>query len=200
MTHFVGVVTRAQARGISVPPHRFRAARRAAALLVILVFTDNEVQNRVIATQHAVLGPSELEQIANYPQCELSPACASSEIRERLLREMRETSARLHQLMVGGGRMCRNRRSRTVRAADMLVAGQINLMGSQGAVRCRSPARTVRGVPAQARSAGAARKLLRAPRACACSSARNRVSRPWTAAASSRRRTASTDASSACSA
>ena len=64
MTHFVGVV--------GVPRREQFAFRHidfvqlgANRLLVILVFTDHEVQNRVIETSRTY-APGELEQIANY--------------------------------------------------------------------------------------------------------------------------------------
>jgi heat-inducible transcriptional repressor len=53
------------------------------------------------------------------------------QIRERLTREMRETSHRLHQLMVAAVDVTQHAFPEEPRA-DMLVAGQINLMGSQG--------------------------------------------------------------------
>jgi heat-inducible transcriptional repressor len=128
VTHFVGVVT--------VPKREEFPFRHidfvplgGNRLMVILVFTDNEVQNRVVTTQQGY-SASELEQIANF----LNANCAGmrmGEIRERLKREMRETSHSLAQLMAAAIDV-------TERAfpgrpdADMLVAGQVNLMGSQG--------------------------------------------------------------------
>src|SRR5487761_2559061 len=67
-------------------------------VLVILVFSDNEVQNRVVTTQRAY-SPTEIEQVANFLNANYA-GLHMSEIRERLAREMRETSHRLHQLMV----------------------------------------------------------------------------------------------------
>ena len=83
ITRFVGVV--------SVPKHDEFPFRHidfvpldSNRLLVILVFTDGQVQNRVIETQNAC-SPSDLEQTANSS----TPVCghASDEIRKRLLRE-----------------------------------------------------------------------------------------------------------------
>ena len=91
-------------------------------MLVILVFADNEVQNRVIATPH-LYSPSELEQVANFINANYA-GLRMGEIRERLKREMRETSARLHQLMVA--------------AADVAARAS-----GAGAMRtCSSPARS----------------------------------------------------------
>jgi heat-inducible transcriptional repressor len=101
-------------------------------VLVILVFADNEVQNRVIVTQH-VYSPSELEQVANFLNANYA-GLRMAEIRERLKREMRETSQRLHQLMVAAADVTQQAfpDRDADQGGDMLVAGQINLMDSQG--------------------------------------------------------------------
>src|SRR5579885_3408621 len=84
MTHFVGVVT--------VPKREEFPFRHIDFLglggnrvLVILVFADNEVQNRVVTTQRAYT-PGELEQIANFLNANYG-GLRMSEIRERLRRE-----------------------------------------------------------------------------------------------------------------
>ena len=128
MSHFVGVVTVPRREQfafrhidfVPLEPHR---------VLVILVFTDNEVQNRVVTTQR-VYTASELEQVANFLNANYA-GLRMAEIRERMLLEMRETSHRLHQLMVAAVDVTQD--AFTDRpGADMLVAGQVNLMGSQG--------------------------------------------------------------------
>ena len=127
VTHFVGVVT--------VPKREEFPFRHidfvplgGSRVLVILVFTDNEVQNRVVTTQRAY-GAAELEQIANFLNANYA-GLRMNEIRERLLREMRETSHRLHQLMVAAADVTQQAFSDRA-GADMLVAGQANLMGTQ---------------------------------------------------------------------
>ena len=127
MTHFVGVV--------SVPRREEFPFRHidfvqldGGRILVILVFTDGQVQNRVVATQRAY-APGELEQAANYLNAHFG-GMRLDDIRERLLREMREEGVRLNHLL-----------SATMEVAqeafgergdgDMLVAGQTNLMGLQ---------------------------------------------------------------------
>ena len=64
MSHFVGVVTVPQRSAFAFRMIDF-VALDAQRVLVILVFTDNEVQNRIITTRRAY-SPSELEQTANY--------------------------------------------------------------------------------------------------------------------------------------
>ena len=64
MSRFVGVVTVPQ-RGQFAFRHIDFVPLDGARVLVILVFTDNEVQNRIIAPRR-VYTPAELEQTANY--------------------------------------------------------------------------------------------------------------------------------------
>ena len=129
MTHFVGVV--------SVPKHEefpFRhidfVALDASRLLVILVFTDGQVQNRVIATQRAY-APSELEQIANYLNANFA-GMRIDEIRARLVREMQDESVRLNRLLSAAVEVAQ-KAFEGGKPSDMLVAGQTNLMGKQDA-------------------------------------------------------------------
>jgi len=132
VTHFVGVVTVPQREEFPFRHIDF-VALGGNRVLVILVFADGEVQNRVISTQH-VYSPAELEQVANFLNANYT-GLRMAEIRERLKREMRETSLRLHQLMVAAADVAQQAFSETPESkgasADMLVAGQVNLMGSQ---------------------------------------------------------------------
>lgn len=128
VTHFVGVVTVPKREEFPFRHIDF-VALGGNRVLVILVFADNEVQNRVVVTTKPY-SPSELEQVANFLNAHYS-GLRMSEIRERLLREMRETSHRLHQLMVAAADVTQHAFSDTVNG-DMLLAGQANLMGSQG--------------------------------------------------------------------
>jgi heat-inducible transcriptional repressor len=131
MTHFVGVV--------SVPKREEFPFRHidfvpldAGRTLVILVFTDGQVQNRVIATQRAY-GPSELEQIANYLNANFG-GMRIDEIRARILREMQDEGVRLNRLLSAAVEVAQQAfQSNAGGDADMLVAGQTNLMGKQDA-------------------------------------------------------------------
>jgi heat-inducible transcriptional repressor len=133
VTHFVGVVTVPKREEFPFRHIDF-VALGGNRVLVILVFADNDVQNRVITTQH-VYAPNELEQVANFLNANYA-GLRMSEIRERLKREMRETSQRLHQLMVAAADVSQqgvpDQRFADQSSADMLVTGQVNLMGSQG--------------------------------------------------------------------
>lgn len=125
MTRFVGVV--------SVPNRQEFPFRHIDFLsldgnrvLVILVFTDGQVQNRVITTQRA-FGAGELEQIANYLNMHFT-GMRIDEIRLRLLREMQEEGARLNTLLSSAVEVAQAAFQGTA-DSDMLVSGQTNLMG-----------------------------------------------------------------------
>jgi heat-inducible transcriptional repressor len=127
MTHFVGVV--------SVPRREEFPFRHidfvpldGTRVLVILVFTDGQVQNRVISTQRAY-GPSELEQIGNYLNATFA-GMRIDEIRSRLLREMQDEGARINRMLSAAVEVAQQA-FQTSADNDMLVAGQTNLMGSK---------------------------------------------------------------------
>lgn len=128
VTHFVGVVTVPKREEFPFRHIDF-VALGGNRVLTILVFADNDVQNRVIITQRAY-SASELEQIANFLNANFA-GLRMAEIRERLLREMRETSHSLSLLMAAAIDVTQYAFP-DQSPADMLVAGQINLMGSQG--------------------------------------------------------------------
>ena len=128
VTHFVGVVTVPKREEFPFKHIDF-VPLGGNRVLVILVFADNDVQNRVVVTQRTY-SAGDLEQVANFLNANYA-GLRMSEIRERLLREMRETSHHLHQLMVAAVDVTQNPFVQNS-GADMLVAGQMNLMGSQG--------------------------------------------------------------------
>jgi len=128
MTHFVGVV--------SVPKHDEFPFRHidfvpldGSRVLVILVFADGQVQNRVIATQRGY-GAGELEQVANYLNANFA-GMRIDDIRARLLREMQEEGARLNTLLSTAVEVAQAAFQQAGSGSDMLVAGHTNLMGRQ---------------------------------------------------------------------
>jgi heat-inducible transcriptional repressor len=66
-------------------------------VLVILVFTDNEVQNRIVATRRPYT-PSELEQTANYLNAHFAGR-PLADIRNELVRELRETRSAMERVL-----------------------------------------------------------------------------------------------------
>ncbi|HVT33799.1 MAG TPA: heat-inducible transcriptional repressor HrcA [Rhodanobacteraceae bacterium] len=127
MTHFVGVVTVPRREEFPFRHIDF-VPLDAGRLLVILVFTDGQVQNRVIATERAY-APGELEQIANYLNATFA-GMRINEIRARLLREMQEEGVRLNRLLSAAVEVAQHAFEASA-DGDMLVAGQANLMGKQ---------------------------------------------------------------------
>lgn len=125
VTHFVGVVT--------VPRHQEVPFRHIDFVpldqrrtLVILVFTDGQVQNRVIELERAYT-PGELEQVANFLNAQFSGQ-RLDEIRLRLLRDMQETSNQMNRLMATTVELAQAA-FQGAPQPDMFVAGQTNLMG-----------------------------------------------------------------------
>ena len=125
ITRFVGVV--------SVPKHEEFPFRHidfvtldAGRILVILVFADGQVQNRVIETQHAY-SPSELEQTANFLNANYA-GMRLDEIRRRLLRDITEEGARLNRLLLAVVDVAQQS-FQVPGDSDVLVSGQTNLMG-----------------------------------------------------------------------
>jgi len=126
MTHFVGVV--------SVPRREQFAFRRiefvpldAQRVLAILVFSDNEVQNRIIQTRRPY-DASELERVANYLNTHFSGRTLP-DIRARLLRELRSARDEMETLLAQSVELAEQ-----VLAPghdDMVLAGQTRLMGVQ---------------------------------------------------------------------
>jgi heat-inducible transcriptional repressor len=131
ITHFVGLVT--------VPRREQFAFRHidfvpvgGNRLLVILVFTDNEVQNRVVEMPRPYSG-SELEQMSNYLNAQFA-GLPLDEIRSRLVGEMRQARADLDRTMAAAIEVA-NTALRIESREDVLVSGTGNLLGVQDLAR-----------------------------------------------------------------
>lgn len=127
MTHFVGLVT-VPRRDQFALRHIDFVALEPERLLVILVFADNEVQNRVIHTRRAYT-PSELEQTANYLNQHFAGLPLTA-IRQRLVQELREARNEMNLLLAVAADVAATAFG-PVEEDDMLVAGQTQLMGVQ---------------------------------------------------------------------
>lgn len=128
LTHFVGLVT--------VPRREQFAFRQIdfvplapSRVLVILVFTDNEVQNRVLdlARPHT---PQELEQVANYLNHHFS-GLALDDIRRRLIGEMEQARDSIDKLMRSAISIA-EASFQTAEQDDFVMAGHTKLMGAGG--------------------------------------------------------------------
>lgn len=126
MTHFVGVV--------SVPRREQFAFRRieflpldAQRVLGILVFADNDVQNRVIQTRRPY-DASELERIGNYLNAHFAGR-SLTDIRRTLLHELRSTRDEMESLLTQSIELAEQVLAGD--GEDMVLAGQTRLMGLQ---------------------------------------------------------------------
>lgn len=125
MTHFAGVVTVPRQADFPLRHIDF-VALPDAQVLVILVFSDNQVQNRVVQLSRP-LGPRELEQAANY----LNKHCVGlrvDEVRARLLAEVRETGSELNRQVAAATELATATFAPQAGGDDVLVSGQTNLM------------------------------------------------------------------------
>ena len=125
LTHFVGLVT--------VPKREQFAFRQIdfvqlgpSRVLVILVFTDNEVQNRVLDLPRAYAA-SELEQLANYLNQNFS-GLPLDEIRRRIVTEMEVARDSIDRVLRSAIELA-NASFRCESSDEFVVSGQTNLMG-----------------------------------------------------------------------
>jgi heat-inducible transcriptional repressor len=129
MSQFVGVVTVPQ-RGQFAFRHIDFVPLDGARVLVILVFTDNEVQNRIITPRRAYT-PAELEQTANFLNSQFAGR-PLQEIRAALLRELRDTRSQMEQLLTAAVDLSEHALGDGPGSnEDVLVTGQTRLMGVQ---------------------------------------------------------------------
>ncbi|MBP6597663.1 MAG: heat-inducible transcription repressor HrcA, partial [Arenimonas sp.] len=130
MSQFVGVVTVPQ-RGQFAFRHIDFVPLDGPRVLVILVFTDNEVQNRIITPRRAY-SPSELEQTANFLNSQFAGR-PLQDIRAALLRELRDARSQMEQLLSAAVDLSEQALLGEGAGAndDVLVTGQTRLMGVQ---------------------------------------------------------------------
>jgi heat-inducible transcriptional repressor len=126
MTHFAGVV--------SVPRQADFPLRHIdfvplpdARVLVILVFSDNQVQNRVVQLAKPLDG-RELEQAANYLNAHFA-GLRVDDIRAHLLAELRAAGSELNRLVASATELATASFAPQAGGDEVLVSGQTNLMG-----------------------------------------------------------------------
>lgn len=123
MTHFVSVPQREQ----FAFKHIDFVPLDGQRVLAILVFADNDVQNRILQTRR-VYGPSELERVANYLNTHFAGR-PLSDIRTTLLHEMRSARSEMESLLAQTVELAEQ--ALAPAAEDMLLAGQTRLIGVQ---------------------------------------------------------------------
>ncbi len=125
MTRFAGVVT--VPRQVDFPlRHIDFVPLPDSRVLVILVFTDNQVQNRVVQVAQP-LGQRELREAANYLNTHFV-GLRMDDIRARLLAEMRATGSEINRLLASTMELATASFAPQVGGDDVLVSGQTNLM------------------------------------------------------------------------
>ncbi len=126
MSHFVGVVSAPRRDQFAFRQIDF-VALDPRRVLAIVVFADNEVQNRVIEARRP-WEPGELEQVANYLNAHFAGMPLAG-IRSRLLHELRQARTEMERLLAHSVELAEQ--ALEPPADDMLVAGQTRLMGVQ---------------------------------------------------------------------
>lgn len=125
MSHSVGVVTVPQRAAFAFRHIEF-VPIDAHRVLVVLVFMDHEVQNRIIQTKRAY-SPEELEQTSNFLNRHYAGR-TWPDIRAALLRELRDTRSELERILAAAVEL--SEQVLPEGDDDVLMAGQTRLMGS----------------------------------------------------------------------
>ncbi len=99
-------------------------------LLAIVVLNDRDVQNKILNV-HRDFGEEELRQAGNY-LTEQFGGCDLSEVRHRLLTELRETRESMNTMMVDAIEMAQQAFPADELEGEFVVAGETNLMGLGG--------------------------------------------------------------------
>ncbi|HET6433152.1 heat-inducible transcriptional repressor HrcA [Dyella sp.] len=126
MTRFAGVVS-VPRQGDFPLRHIDFVALPDAQVLVVLVFADNQVQNRIVRLAKP-LGGRELEQAANYLNAHFA-GLRLDDIRAHLLSEIREAGSELNRLLASSVELATASFAPHAEGDDVLVSGQTNLMG-----------------------------------------------------------------------
>jgi len=99
-------------------------------LLAIVVLNDRDVQNKILNV-HRDFGEEELRQAGNY-LTEQFGGCDLSEVRHRLLTELRETRESMNTMMVDAIEIAQQTFPADELEGEFVVAGETNLMGLGG--------------------------------------------------------------------
>jgi heat-inducible transcriptional repressor len=128
ITHLAGLVTLPLAPAVTLTQIEF-VGLTENRVLVILVFNDREVQNRIIQLERRY-APDELRRAANY----LSEHCRSrslSQLHAELLRQLKETHASINQVMLDAIAIAQqvSGQGGAQEGIEYVIAGETNLMG-----------------------------------------------------------------------
>jgi heat-inducible transcriptional repressor len=130
VTRLAGVVTLPRSQQASVTQIEF-VALSENRVLVVLVFNDREVQNRIIQLER-YYSPDELRRAANFLN-EQVRGRTLSQVRAEILRQIQEAHEHMNQLMVDAIAVAQKVFDVSSPASEdnleYVVAGQTNLMG-----------------------------------------------------------------------
>lgn len=130
VTHLAGLVTLPRTQSAALTQIEFLGLSENR-VLVVLVFDDRDVQNRIIQPQRRY-SPDELRHAANF----LNDICRGrslAQARQEVLRQLQETQQHLNQMMLDAISMAQTAFSDggdDDAAIDYVLAGETNLMGS----------------------------------------------------------------------
>ncbi|MDO1527321.1 heat-inducible transcriptional repressor HrcA [Fulvimonas sp. R45] len=125
MTRFAGVVTVPRQADFPLRHIDF-VPLPEARVLVILVYADNQVQNRIVQLDRPLQG-RELEQAANYINTHFI-GLRIDDIRAHLRSELREAGSELNRLLASAMELAAASFAPETEDDDVLVSGQTNLM------------------------------------------------------------------------
>ncbi|HXY75762.1 MAG TPA: heat-inducible transcriptional repressor HrcA [Steroidobacteraceae bacterium] len=126
-TQLAGVVTLPRSRLVSVTQIEF-VALSENRVLVVLVFNDREVQNRIIQLERHY-SPDELKRAANYLN-EQFRGRTLPEVRQEILRQLSEARAHLNQIMIDAIAVAQQVFEGTAEERlEYVIKGETNLMG-----------------------------------------------------------------------
>jgi heat-inducible transcriptional repressor len=128
ITHLAGLVTLPLAPAVTLTQIEF-VGLTENRVLVILVFNDREVQNRIIQLERRY-APEELRRAAGY----LNEHCRSrslSQLQAELLRQLKETHASINQVMLDAIAIAQqvSGQGSAQEGIEYVIAGETNLMG-----------------------------------------------------------------------
>ncbi len=130
VTQLAGLVTLPRTQSAALTQIEF-VGLSENRVLVVLVFDDRDVQNRIIQPQRRY-SPDELRRATNF----LNDICRGrslAQARQEMLRQLQETQQHLNQMMLDAISMAQTAFSGSNNddaAIDYVLAGETNLMGS----------------------------------------------------------------------
>lgn len=127
VTHLAGVVTLPRPEQASITQIEF-VGLSENRVLVVLVFNDREVQNRIIQLER-YYSPDELKRASNFLN-EQFRGRTLGEVRQEILRQLKETHEHMSQLMLDAISVAQRVFEGGAREQlEYVIAGETNLMG-----------------------------------------------------------------------